>query len=85
MPPLEAMACGVPVLTSGEASLPEVTGDCAVICDAFSVKSIAQGLYRLYKDEALRKDLSVRGLERAKTFTWERSAEILWNVYEELM
>lgn len=85
MPPLEAMACGVPVLTSGEASLPEVTGDCAVICDAFSVKSIAQGLYRLYKDEALRKDLSVRGLERAKTFTWEHSAEVLWNVYEELM
>jgi len=85
MPPLEAMACGVPVLASGEASLPEVTGDCAVICDAFSVKSIAQGLYRLYKDEALRKDLSARGLERAKTFTWERSAEILWSVYEELM
>ena len=85
MPPLEAMACGVPVLTSGEASLPEVTGDCAVICDAYSVESIAKGLYRLYKDDKLRKDLSVRGLERAKTFTWEHSAEILWSVYEELL
>ena len=84
MPPLEAMACGVPVLTSGEASLPEVTGDCAVICDAYSVKSIAQGLYKLYSDEKLRSDLSRRGLERAKGFTWERSAELLLNVYKEL-
>lgn len=84
MPPLEAMACGVPVLTSGEASLPEVTGDCAVICDAYSVKSIAQGLYRLYSDEKLRAELSCKGLERAKGFTWERSAEMLLNVYREL-
>ncbi len=84
MPPLEAMACGVPVLASGEASLPEVTGDCAVICDAFSVESITDGLYRLYSDENLRRDLSRRGLERAQTFTWENSAEILYNVYREL-
>ena len=85
MPPLEAMACGVPVLCSGEASLPEVTGDCAVICDAYSIKSITEGLIRLYEDEALRKDLSERGLERAKLFTWERSAEMLMEIYEELM
>ncbi|WP_303836354.1 glycosyltransferase family 1 protein [Ruminococcus flavefaciens] len=84
MPPLEAMACGVPVLTSGEASLPEVTGDCAVICDAYDVKSIAQGLYRLYSDEKLRKELSRRGLERAQGFTWERSAKMLMDVYREL-
>lgn len=84
MPPLEAMACGVPVLVSDSASLPEVTGDCAVICDACSVKSIAKGLYRLYSDENLRKDLSRRGIERAKNFTWEKSAECLYNVYKEL-
>lgn len=84
MPPLEAMACGVPVLTSGEASLPEVTGDCAVICDAYDVKSIVQGLYRLYSDEKLRKELSRRGLERAQGFTWERSAKMLMDVYREL-
>lgn len=85
MPPLEAMACGVPVLTSGEASLPEVTGDCAVICDAYSVKSIAEGLYRLYSDGNLRSELSRLGRERAKKFTWERSAELLYDVYRELM
>ena len=85
MPPLEAMACGVPVLSSGEASLPEVTGDCALICDAYSAKSIAGGLYRLYSDEKLRKQLSTKGLERAKQFSWEESAQALYNVYEELM
>ena len=85
MPPLEAMACGVPVLTTGEASLPEVTGDCAVICDAYSPKSIAEGLYRLCRDEKLRLELSRRGLERAKQFTWERSAEALHKIYKELV
>lgn len=84
MPPLEAMACGVPVLTSGEASLPEVVGDCAVICDAYSVKSIAKGLYRLYKNPDLRKELSRRGNERAGLFTWENSAKKLHAIYREL-
>ena len=84
MPPLEAMACGVPVLASGEASLPEVTGDCAVICDAFDTKSIAEGMYRLYSSEELRKELSRKGLQRAQGFTWKRSAEMLMEVYREL-
>ena len=85
MPPLEAMACGVPVLASDAASLPEVTGDCAVICDAYSEESIAEGLYRLFSDTALRDDLSRRGRERACGFTWDNSAEILYSVYKELL
>lgn len=84
MPPLEAMACGVPVLSSGAASLPEVTGDCAVECDPYSPESIAEGMTKLYTDEALRRELSEKGLERARSFTWERSAEILYSVYKEL-
>jgi len=84
MPPLEAMACGTPVLVSNRASLPEVTGDCAVICDAFSPEDMAEGLFSLYSDCNLRKDLRKRGLERAEMFTWEKSAEKLYNVYKEL-
>lgn len=85
MPPLEAMACGVPVLTSGEASLPEVTGDSALIIDAYSVSSIADGLEKIYSDENLRKRLSREGAERAKNFSWEKSAELLYKVYGELL
>lgn len=84
MPPLEAMACGVPVLSSDAASLPEVTGDCAVIVDAYSVESIADGLYKLNSDGNLRKELSQKGLERAAGFSWDNSTEILYNVYREL-
>ena len=84
MPPLEAMACGVPVLASGEASLPEVTGDCAVICDAYDTKSIAEGMFKLYNSEKLRKELSQKGLQHAQGFTWKRSAELLMDVYREL-
>ena len=72
------------MLTSGEASLPEVTGDCAVICDAYDTKSIAEGMYRLYSSEELRKELSRKGLHRAQGFTWKRSAEMLMDVYREL-
>lgn len=85
MPPLEAMACATPVLVSDAASLPEVTGDCAVIVKADSVDSIAQGLSRLFTDEKLRARLSVQGLERARSFSWERSARMLYDVYAELL
>ncbi len=85
MPPLEAMACGTPVLVSDAASLPEVTGDSAVIVKADSTDSIAEGLYKLYTDEALRRRLSAEGLARAKEFSWERSAQLLYEVYSELL
>lgn len=85
MPPLEAMACGTPVLVSDAASLPEVTGSCAVIVKPDSTDAIAEGLCRLHADEPLRRQLSKDGLERAKGFSWERSAEMLYDVYQEIL
>lgn len=85
MPPLEAMACGVPVLTSNAASLPEVVGESAVIVDPYSKESICEGLERISGDAELRARLRAEGLERAKMFTWKHSAELLYKAYEELV
>jgi len=80
-PPLEAMACGTPVLTSRISSLPEVVGDAAVLIDPYSVEDIAQGLDRILNDETLRAQLIARGLARVKQFDWERSARAIHTTY----
>ena len=85
MPPLEAMACGTPVLVSDAASLPEVTGADAVVVKPYSVQNIAQGLHLLFTDQNLRAALGQKGLERAKEFSWEKSAELLYQVYQEIL
>ena len=77
LPPLEAMACGTPVVTSNVSSLPEVVGDAAVLVDPYSVPDIAEGLERVLDSEELQADLSARGRIRAGHFSWERSAEAI--------
>ncbi len=83
LPVLEAMACGVPVLTSNVTSLPEVAGDAALLVDPYSVESMADGLARLLADARLREVLAQRGLARARTFTWDRTAQATWQVLHE--
>ena len=85
MPPLEAMACGTPVLVSDAASLPEVTGESAVIVKAEDVSSITQGLCTLHEDDKLRERLRIEGYNRAMGFSWEHSAALLYDVYKELL
>jgi glycosyltransferase involved in cell wall biosynthesis len=77
LPPLEAMACGTPVVTSRLSSLPEVVGAAAVFVDPWSIEDIAQGLARALTDEPLRAELRLKGLERAKAFSWERSVKAI--------
>lgn len=79
LPPLEAMSCGCPVVTSREASLPEVCGDAAVYCDAWSVDDIAAKIAEVMNDAALRDDLRQRGRERAKRFSWDNAARRLFD------
>jgi glycosyltransferase involved in cell wall biosynthesis len=74
LPPLEAMACGVPVLTSNVCSLPEVVGDAGVLVDPLDVEAIAGGILRLVQDSNLRADLRAEGLLRAKEFSWSTTA-----------
>lgn len=81
LPPLEAMACGAPVLCGNTSSLPEVVGDAALMVDPASIAGIASGLERLLDDGALRAALRAAGLERAAAFSWRRTAEATLVVY----
>ena len=85
LPPLEAMACGTPVLTSGVASLPEVVGDAALFVNPEDVEALAASLARIWHDAALRADLRARGLARARQFTWERTARLTLDVYRTVL
>jgi len=84
MPVLDAMACGVPVLTSNRSALPEVAGDAALSVDPDSVDDISRGLRQLTTDLELRDALRQSGIRRAAAFSWERSVEMTWAVYAEL-
>jgi glycosyltransferase involved in cell wall biosynthesis len=85
LPPLEAMACGTPVVTSRISSLPEVVGDAALLVDPYSTEDIAHGLERVLGDEGLRGELSTRGRARVKQFSWERSVEAIHSGYMKVL
>ena len=84
LPPLEAMASGTPVVTSNVSSLPEVTGDAAVLVDPYDVDSISDGMRRILDDPRLAEELRIKGLKRAREFSWERSVEKTQRVYREV-
>lgn len=74
LPPLESMACGTPVLTSNTTSLPEVTGEAAMTVNPTDFDAVAEALVMLLSDTDLRNELRHKGLERAKLFSWEKTA-----------
>jgi glycosyltransferase involved in cell wall biosynthesis len=83
LPPLEAMACGTPVVTANVSSLPEVVGDAAVLVNPANVFDIARGIRDVLLDEALRTDLIRRGLDQASRFSWDRTARQMLEIYQE--
>jgi glycosyltransferase involved in cell wall biosynthesis len=84
LPPLEAMACGTPVVCSAVSSLPEVVGQAAVIVNPENVFDIARGMREVLLDEALRGRLIVEGIKKAGQFSWERTAAEVLQAYEEI-
>ncbi len=84
LPPLEAMASGTPVVTSNVSSLPEVVGDAALLVDPYDVEALADAIFRVLTDEALRAELVARGRARARQFSWERSVSRIRAVYREV-
>jgi len=82
IPPLEAMACGTPVLASNTSSIPEVTGNAAYLTDPFKSEEIAKGIEELINNKNLRKDLIDKGFIRASKFSWTSTAESVLKIYE---
>ena len=80
-PPLEAMACGTPVVTSNTSSLPEVVGDAALMVDPQDTAEIAEAIMTILGDSLVRKRLINRGFKRAEAFSWERTAMQTLQVY----
>jgi len=81
LPPLEAMACGSPVVTSNVSSLPEVAGGAALLVDPYDANAIAGGIVQAVTDETLRADLIARGLDRARSFSWPQSVKKIHEIY----
>ncbi len=84
LPPLEAMACGTPVLCSNTSSLPEVVGEAGVLVSPYNVEAMAEAIGELAEDPARRATLGQLGRERASTFTWDESARRVLDVYQRL-
>jgi len=85
LPPLEAMACGAPVIASDRASLPEVVGEAGILVDPNDTEAIARAMSHLLDAPDLRSHLSEKGVERAKRFTWKAAAERIAVIYEEAL
>jgi glycosyltransferase involved in cell wall biosynthesis len=83
LPPLEAMACGAPVVASNRSSIPEVVGDAGILVDATDADAIADGIERVVLSKESAADLRRRGLERARQFTWDRCAQLTVAAYHE--
>jgi glycosyltransferase involved in cell wall biosynthesis len=84
IPLLDAMAYGLPVLTSNRSAMPEVAGGAALLVDPTRKEEIAAGLVRLATDNSLRNELGTLSLQRASLFTWKKAAEATYQVYKEL-
>jgi len=84
LPPLEALACGTPVVASNRGSLPEIVGEGGLLLAPDDIEGLVEAMERLLNDEALWEDLRRKGLAHAARFSWERTAREVLAVYEEI-
>jgi len=85
LPPLEAMACGTPVVASKTSSIPEVVGESAIMIDPKDIESITAGIEQGLTDSSLREKLKNTGQVRAQRFTWEKTARQTWQIYRDMV
>jgi glycosyltransferase involved in cell wall biosynthesis len=84
-PIVDAFNAHTPVITSNLTSMPEIAGDAAMLVNPYSVEEIAHAMYQIASDQNLRNDLINKGIERKGLFTWDRSADLLWETIEKAM
>jgi glycosyltransferase involved in cell wall biosynthesis len=84
LPILEAMASGVPVVTSNTASMPEVAGDAAILVEPRDPRAIAEAMAQVLAEDKLRDTLTRKGIERARRFTWGAVAQKTLELYTTL-
>jgi len=79
IPLVEAMSCGIPIITSNVTSMPEVVGDAGVLVDPYSVDQISQAMIKITSDDQLKTQLVEKSILQAKKFSWEKTGDLLWN------
>ncbi|HLQ29755.1 MAG TPA: glycosyltransferase family 1 protein [Ktedonobacteraceae bacterium] len=84
VPPIEAMACGAPVITSNTSSLPEVVGDAALLVDPHNTGELATAIMRILESKPLQEELRQKGYEQVKQYTWAESARKMLSIYQKL-
>jgi glycosyltransferase involved in cell wall biosynthesis len=84
LPPLEAMACGCPVVTTNTSSLPEVVGEAGIMVNPYDTHSLVQAMRRVLTDDKLRDSVVRKGLEQSKKFSWEKTAELTRQAYNKV-
>jgi glycosyltransferase involved in cell wall biosynthesis len=84
LPPVEAMACGCPVVTSNVSSIPEVVGDAGILVNPHDVNSLIQAMKRVLTNSRLRDEMVRKGLEQVQKFSWEKTAELTLQVYNKV-
>ena len=85
LPVLEAMACGVPVITSNKSSLPEIIGEVGIMIEPEDIQSLADNINKVLDDEDLREEMIKKGLKQAKKFSWDKCARETLEVYKSLL
>lgn len=85
LPPLEAMCCGVPVIASSAASLPEVVGDAAILVNPYDIDGIAKSIQSVLTDNELRNRMVEKGFDRASLYSWERTADETWKLLQKAL
>ncbi|HEY5562006.1 MAG TPA: glycosyltransferase family 1 protein [Clostridiaceae bacterium] len=85
LPPLEAMSCGAPVITSNVTSIPEVVGDSGILIDPFDNSNLINAIGNLLENEPKKEELSKKGLKRASHFSWTKTAESTLKVYKKVL